>query len=249
MAQGCRDDDDVVVPGYLDGFEPPFVKSPLVDGSQMLANELFWPAFLHTIGGSATAPYAFDIDPVDLCEVIDALLTDDAWPVFTVPLAGIARLHIVMRNFTDDGGVDYVLDAGLGCPSIPLAAMEGHFRGPALAWSELIAAAQQPDSDHTVAERLLLLVPVCADRDRPSAAIEIVAAALTAVGAVSDIQSVAEELLTSPRYWTLDCQWVAVDDAMVCQGSHAYRSIGNSTPGDLRLITDAFRAVGRPRGQ
>jgi hypothetical protein len=160
--------------------------------------------------------------------------------VFSLPLAGTNRVRIILRNFPDDGGIDYVLDPGAGSKSIPLAAMDGHFRGPALAWPELIAASLQPDPDHTPAERLLLLLPACADRDRPDTAVDTVAAALTAVGAESDIHRVAGELLNSPGNGSRDCAWIAVDGALVCLGTHAYRG-GQLTPSDLRLVTEAFR--------
>jgi hypothetical protein len=127
------DDGAVVIPGYLDGYQPPFVESPLIDGSAMMANDLFWPAFLYTVGGSGSAPHAFGVDPADLNEVIETFLDEHEWPVFSLRLAGASRVHIIMRNFPDDGGVDYVLEPGTGGDAIPLAAMEGHFRGPALA--------------------------------------------------------------------------------------------------------------------
>ncbi|AEV86992.1 hypothetical protein ACWT_5973 [Actinoplanes sp. SE50] len=233
-----------MIPGYLDGYEPPIVDSPLVDGSALMAHDLFWPAFLSTVGGSATAPYAFGADPADLDEMVDAFLDEHEWPVFSLLLAGTGQLHVVMRNLPDDGGVDYVLDPGTGSRSIPLAALDGHFRGPALAWPELIDTARPPGAPHTSAERLLLLLPACADRDRPSDVTEMVAAALTAVGAVSGTHAVAEELLDSPRFWTRDCGWTIVDQALVCLGSHAYRSAdAELTSSDLRLVTEAFRST------
>jgi hypothetical protein len=230
----------VILSGYLDGWEPPILQSPLVDGSEVMSNDLFWPAFLFTAGGAASAPNAFDTDPADLNEFIDTLLDPSGWPVFSIPLAEHSRLRIIMRNFDDDSGVDYVLDPGTGGASIPLAALEGHFRGPALAWPELVAAAQQPDQNHTPAERLLLLLPACADSDLPNMAVDMVAQALTAVGAQSSVRQLSAELLNSHRYWT-PCQWATVDDVLVCLGSHAYRSFGGElAPTDLRLITDAF---------
>jgi hypothetical protein len=237
----------VIIPGYLDGYEPPMPCSPLADGAEMMSSDLFWPAFLYTVGGSASAPDAFSTNPADLSEVIDALLDSRDWPVFSLPLAGHCRLHVVMRNFEDDSGVDYVLDPGTGGESILLAAMEGHFRGPALAWSELVVAAQQPDRDHTHDERLLLLLPACADSDRPEAAVDTVAQAVTAVGAQSSAHRVSAELLNSHRYGT-PCQWATVDGVLVCLGPHACRSPGGKlTSADLRLAADAFRppATGR----
>lgn len=240
----CCNDDDVIIPGYLDGYEPPFLQSPLVDGSQMMSSTLFWPAFLHTVGGSASAPDAFSSDPADLSELIDSFLDPRRWPVFSLPLAGRDRLHVVMRNFEDDGGIDYVLEPGAGGEALPLAALEGHFRGPALAWPELVAAAQQPDKEHTPAERLLLLLPSCADSDRPSGAVDIVAAALTSIGARSSERQVSAELLDSRRYWA-PCQWATVDGALVCLGSRAYRHPGGElSPIDLRRISHAFRPSG-----
>ncbi len=231
----------MIIPGYLDGYEPPFVQSPLVDGSDMMEVELFWPTFLHTVGGSASAPHAFNADPADLNDVIDAFLDKHAWPVFSLRLSAVGRVHVVMRNFPDEGGIDYVLNPGRGGDVISLAAMDGHFRGPALAWSELITVAHQPDPNHTPAERLLLLLPACADRDRPTDANQTVAEALTAIGATSHTGKVSEELLNSPRYWARDCAWTIVGGALICRGSHTYRSPdGGLTPTDLRLITDAF---------
>lgn len=66
-----------MIPGYLDAFEPP------VDGSPLLAHPLFWPAFLHTVGGSASAPRAFGVEPAFLDEPIAALTDQERWPVFS----------------------------------------------------------------------------------------------------------------------------------------------------------------------
>jgi hypothetical protein len=92
-----------------------------------------------------------------------------------------------------ESGVDYVLDVGTGGESIPLAAMEWHFRRPALAWPGLVAAAQQPDQDHTLTERQLLLLAASTDSDRPSGATDTVDAALTSVGARSSERQVAQQ--------------------------------------------------------
>nr|BFE60967.1 hypothetical protein GCM10020063_054930 [Dactylosporangium thailandense] len=146
-----------------------------------------------------------------------------------------------MRNFPDEGGVDYVLEPGTGGDAIPLAAMEGHFRGPALSWPELIIAARQPDPEHTPAQRLLLLLPACADRARPADAAQTVADALIALGATAHLDRTADELLSSTRYWTRDCAWTTVDDTVICLGSHSYRRPGGElTPTDLHQVTNAF---------
>ncbi|MFI7333922.1 hypothetical protein [Micromonospora aurantiaca (nom. illeg.)] len=231
----------MIIPGYLDGYEPPILRSPLVDGSDLMSYAMYWPAFLATVGGAASAPDAFGVDPADLEQIVDLFLDADRWPVFSLPLAEGCRLHVVMRNYEDDGGVDYVLDPGTGDVSIPLAAMEGHFRGPAFAWQEVVAAAQQPDPDHTSAERLLLLVPACADSSRPNTAIDLIAEALTTLGARSGVRQLSEELLTSLRYWG-PCRWADVDDVLVGLGSATYRRHGGDlSPEQLRLIAAALQ--------
>ncbi|MFL6071908.1 MAG: hypothetical protein ACJ73S_00645 [Mycobacteriales bacterium] len=230
----------MIIPGYLDGWEPPFLKSPLVDGSVMMSSALFWPAFLYTVGGSVSAPDAFGSDPADLNELVDRFENPRRWPVFPLPLAGRTRLRIIMRNFEDDCGVDYVLEPDGGARSIPLAALDGHCRGPALAWPELVAAAHQPDEDHMPAERLLLLLPACADIDRPSVAVDLVAAALTSVGAQSGERELSAELLDDRRFWT-PCEWVSVDGVLLCVDHHSYRA-PDSEPSfaQRRDIANAF---------
>ncbi|MFC0031974.1 hypothetical protein ACFFMM_20870 [Micromonospora chaiyaphumensis] len=233
----------MIIPGYLDGYEPPFPHSPLVDGSALMTHPLFWPTFLFAVGESATAPEAFGVDPADLEQIADTFLDPHSWPVFSLPLAGRCRLHVVMRNARDDGGVDYVLDPGTGDARIPLAAVEGHFRGPAFAWPEVVAAAHHPDHDHTPAERLLLILPACADSNRPGSAVDLVAEALTAVGARSEVCQVGEELLHS-RYWA-PCRWASTADGLVALGPHAYRRRGGElSPDQLRLVADSLQPSG-----
>ncbi|GAA4577740.1 hypothetical protein [Planotetraspora kaengkrachanensis] len=237
----------MIIPGYLDGYEPPLRPSPLVGGAEVMSSPLFWPAFLYTVGGSSTAPAAFDADPGDLDAFVERLLHPDRWPVFSLPLARRNHLHIVMRNFADDAGVDYVLEPNTGDQSIELAALEGHFRGPALAWPELMAAAQHPDSDHTPAERLLLLLPAYGDSDTPATAVDVVAAALSSVGARSNEGQVSAELLDSRRYWT-PCPWAATDGVLACLGPHSYRRVGGRLSSvELRVIADAFAHPGSAR--
>ncbi|MGV9372072.1 hypothetical protein [Micromonospora tulbaghiae] len=231
----------MIIPGYLDGYEPPIQRSPLVDGSDLMSHAMFWPAFLATVGGAASAPDAFGVDPAGLEPIVDAFLDPDRWPVFSLPLSGHCRLHVVMRNHEDDGGVDYVLDPGTGDLSIPLAAMEGHFRGPAFAWPEVVVAARQPDPDHTSAERLLLLVPACADSSRPNTAVDLISEALTTLGARSGVRQLSKELLASPRYWG-PCRWTHVDDVLVGLGPATYRRHGGDlSPEQLRLVAAALQ--------
>jgi hypothetical protein len=78
-------------------------------------------------------------------------------------------------------------------------------------------------------------------------AADMVAQALTALGARSSVRRLSTELLNSRRYWT-PSQWTTVDGILICLGPHAYRSLGGElAPTDLRLITDAFRPPGVER--
>jgi hypothetical protein len=133
----------MIIEGYLDGFEPPFEASPMIAAGAMITRPAFWPAFLHTVGGSQSAPLAFDIDLADVSALIDELLNPEAWPVFSMRLHRGHLLHIVMRNFSGDAGIDYVLAPAGGGQHIPLAAMEGHFRGPAASWPAQFVAASR----------------------------------------------------------------------------------------------------------
>ncbi|GIJ24235.1 hypothetical protein [Micromonospora lutea] len=166
--------------------------------------------------------------------------------MFSLPLAEPRPLHVIMRNDEDEGGIDYVLDPDTGDTPIPLAAMEGHFRGPAFAWPEVVAAAHQPDPDHTPAERLLLLAPACADSSRPHEAVDLVAEALAAVGTRSGVRQVSEELLNSRRYWT-PYRWEYVDDVLVGLGPHTYRHHGGDlSPEQLHLFAAILQPAPNP---
>jgi hypothetical protein len=98
----------VIVPGYLDGYQPPISRSPLTDGSDLMSHSLFWPMFLTVVGGSRSAPAAFDVDPADMEQILDVLFGPHRWPVFSLPLTGRCHLRVIMRNFEDDSGVDYL---------------------------------------------------------------------------------------------------------------------------------------------
>jgi hypothetical protein len=129
VADDVEGDQNVIIEGYLDGWEPPFATSPLVDAGAMLTRPGFWPAFLHTVGDSESAVQAFENDPADVSALIDELDNPEVWPVFPLRLHRGHLLHIVMRNFPEDAGVDYVLSPSDGGQHIPLAAMEGTFAG------------------------------------------------------------------------------------------------------------------------
>ena len=227
-----------MINGYLDTFTPPLGSSPLVDGHHLMADALFWPAYLCVAGLYEAAPPAFDVDPADLEPLLDTLTDSDRWPVLTVPTRLGTRVCIVQRNFPEDAGLDYLLDRGPDQTFLDLAAIEGHFRGPALSWAELVTASAQPDARLSPTHRLLLLLPACGDADTPPDAIELVSAALAEVGAGGRAGELAAQLLDSPYFGAPE--WTVVDGVPACSGRHAYRRRDRMTAEDLAVVAEAL---------
>jgi hypothetical protein len=227
-----------MINGYLDSFHPSLESSPLVDGHDLMADALFWPAYLYSAGLYRTAPAAFATDPADLQPLFEVLTDTERWPVLTVPTRLDTRVCIVYRNFPDDAGLDYLLDRGPDRAFLDLAAIEGHFRGPGLSWAELVTASAQPDARLSSTQRFLLLLPMCGDADTPPDAIELVSAALAEVGAGERGRDLASELLDSPYFGTP--QWTLADGLPACSGRHAYRRPDRMTAEDLAVIASAL---------
>ncbi|GAB7045049.1 hypothetical protein [Catenuloplanes indicus] len=188
---------------YLRGFQPPVDDSVPTDAGSWPADELFWPAFLLSVGGSRTAAVAFDADPADVEAYAEKLHHPDSWPFITLRLASGYRLHVVFRNVGTDAGWDYLLQPAGTDMVVTLAALEGHFRGPAYSWRDLVSVAHQPDPTRSAAERLLLLLPAMGDAGLPADAERLIAAAFVAVGGRRRYRrEVSRELLqASRRFW------------------------------------------------
>src|SRR5262245_2785320 len=101
-----------MINGYLDAFQPPLETSPLVDGHDLMADALFWPAYFCSLGLCETALPAFAVDAADLQPMFHLLTDIERWPVLTVPMRLGTQVCIVYRNFPEDAGVDYLLDRG-----------------------------------------------------------------------------------------------------------------------------------------
>jgi hypothetical protein len=221
---------------YLNDFQPPADASVLVDATLWWADELFWPAFLGTVGGSPTAPRAFGAEPADVEEYADDLHDPDRWPYLTVALAQKHRLHFLFRNYDGDSGWDYLFQPAGSNQPWTLAALEGGFRGPGVSWPELRAAAGETHR----AERLLMMIPALGDADLPPMAREEVAAAFIAVGGEPEqAETVAAELLAAAsRFWG-HVRWVDDAGLRVCLGDHSPRRYDQPN-GHLALMTAAF---------
>lgn len=228
----------MIIPGYLDGCEPPVDPSTLLDATSWLDDPACWPALLYAVGGARHAVEAFDVDHADLDAMLDKLGRPDQWPVFTLTVGDGNRIHLVWRNFVDDAGWDYVLALPHADTAIRLAALEGHFTGPAWPWPELVDLADQPDPQHSSGQRLLLLLPAVGDHDIPARATDIVVTALTEIGARRHQAAVARELLTaSGRFWG-SVAWGQLDGVPICHGAHSLR--GASHLDQLHTITQAL---------
>jgi hypothetical protein len=180
---------------------------------------------------------AFDADPADASAIWEDLRRQDRWPVFTVDLVGEHKIFLVFRNYEGDAGWDYLLEpAGTG-QTIVIAALEGHFRGPALRWPELTTIAG--GSDEASAARLLFLLPAMADANLPPTAIGDVAAAVRAVGGRRSELEVAPKLIdANERFWGAP-PWEQRNSVPVCLGGHSFRGPGQPTA-ELRQIADMF---------
>ncbi|MFD7812650.1 hypothetical protein ACFV6E_06840 [Streptomyces sp. NPDC059785] len=210
----------------------------------------FWPAwFGQCWGGPAERPQLFGADGADVDAAAQSLYeTSEVWPALRIPMAGGHLLWIVLRNFPEDGGVDYLLTHPDWTRDAPLASIEGHFSGPGLSWPELIAVADGTPADaegvRDPARRLLLLLPAFGDADVPvAAAVSRVAVALTAVGADAERAPAVARVLLDHPFWD-GPSWAVPGESplsggrerpgplAVCDGRHSPRTVP-SGPGGL----------------
>ncbi|GIE29252.1 hypothetical protein Ait01nite_022970 [Actinoplanes italicus] len=213
-------------------FDPPPDPEVLTDADGWTADPEFWPAYLLVAASAWTAPLSFDADPADVEQYAEALHDTDCWPHLTVDLHSGHRLHILFRNHEDDLGLDYLLQPAGTDDLIEVVTLEGHFRGPALSWSELETFADRPRA-------LLLLLPMLGADDRPADAGGRVSAALTAVGVRRNRRKLARELLTPGNRMWGSVEWVERAGALVCLGRHSVR--GPDCPPERRaLLAEAF---------
>jgi hypothetical protein len=220
---------------YLAGFDPPPDPAVLTDANGWIADPEFWPSYLLVAGAAETAPLSFDADPADIEQYAEALHAADCWPYLTVDLHKGHRLHILYRNYEDDPGLDYLLQPAGAETLIEVATLEGHFRGPALAWSELETFAGAPWA-------LLLLLPLMGADDRPAGAEGRVSAALTAVGVRRNRRKLARELITPGNQMWGPVEWVEKAGSLVCLGRHSVRGPACS-PGHRALFAEAFGGI------
>ena len=135
---------------------------------------MFWWGHLSTcLRGGAPRSWLGQHDPAAYRDFGRRLWNAGDRPVFTVPLSGGLRLHVVYENAGEDASVEYVAHHPAWEEAEVLARDAGHWRGPGLSWSELTTAADNALPGGTTTDRdtrLLLLLPALGDADLPPGA-------------------------------------------------------------------------------
>ncbi|WP_233510363.1 hypothetical protein [Actinomadura craniellae] len=213
----------VQIPGYDGG---PFGHRP-----ELLEEHLFWLGHLgRCVDGEEAQELLFGADDEAAGDFQHRLWERADWPVFTVPLAGGHRLHVVYRTFEDDEGIDFLLHHPGWERAELIAQDDGHFMGPGLSWTELVAAADGALPGGTVTDphaRLLLLLPAFGDDAVPGDAADRLAAALRARTGVEAPERLAVALLedqgqTGSTRWTTTGSGVQIND-----GEYSFRNPAN----------------------
>ncbi len=211
-----------------------FEDYPLVDGSHLLDDPVFWALHALQLGviGLTDIEEAFGVDIGDAAEIENRVFDHDHWPVFTVPLRGPGNIHIIYRNLDGDMGLDYVLTHPDWPHDLHLAAVDGGFIGPGLSWPELTTIASHPPTPGAgmpsdAARRLLILLPALGDADLPDTAVPTVAAALSELTTSPDPDHIAEILLHSAKAYWQPANWQQLNNgAIICDESHSPRCLG-----------------------
>lgn len=199
---------------------------PLLDGSSLMAEEGFWPAYFlsQNIEDEDLVLAAFGCSESASRTAYERLASPSAWPVFPIALRGQNRLSVIYRNFPDDRGVDYTLFPGPSGVSETIAAVEGSFRGPGISWPELDGIVQAEANPYDSAQLLLLLAPMYGDGAGVDQAVERFSEALTRVGAGGDTGELAEALAFGGDMWG-EPTWTRDDhDIWGCDGEHSVRN-------------------------
>jgi hypothetical protein len=177
-------------------------------------------------------------------ELYRTLSAEHEWPVFSVPLPSGHTIHVVYRNIEGEHGVDYLIHHPAWSAAETLAADEGHFMGPGVAWPELLSAARQPATGGVTDPdaRLLLLFPTLGDAFLPDDATAALTTTLRVLTLIEEPAEVASVLLENQGQWA-PTHWRFADGVCINDGGHSHRNPGNTfalPEGRLREISDAL---------
>jgi hypothetical protein len=227
---------------------PGYTGDPLIDGCEMLADPLFWPAHLlqYTGGDPDELCAAFDVDEAEIWRSYSRLSDEHRWPAFSIGLPSGHLISLVYRNFAEDSGYDYHLHHPGWAEPVLLATVEGHYLGPGMCWPELLAVARSGTLNGAMLSaegQLLLLLPIMADTDLPTNAVDELAGALQAFGARLRPRRLAQLLPERQGMWGPQ-PWQLVGDMRVSAAPH-YATRIPTVLSDVILteITVAFGTV------
>lgn len=204
---------------------------PYTHRPQLLEERLFWWGHLSTcLRGGAPRSWLGQHDPTAYRDFGRRLWDAGDRLVFTVPLSGGLRLHVVYENAGEDASVEYVAHHPAWEEAEVLARDAGHWRGPGLSWSELTAAADNALPGGTTTDRdtrLLLLLPALGDADLPVGAGKRLAACLRdRLGAAQPGRLATFMLrhqgMAGPARWSGGARGVRVND-----GRYSFRNPEN----------------------
>lgn len=206
----------------IDGYEG----EPLVPGEPLLEMPGFWAAYFWWVGMFLTEEEAatgqhppapaewFGVSEAEFNEAHALLSAGEEWPVFRIPLTGGHAVTVVHWNGEPEpeAGADYLIQHPDWGRSAVLARAGPNFDGPGLAWRELVHIARNPDPSAAEGirnphQRLLMLLPITADEDRPDDGADLVVDALVSTGLPAGQASrVADRVFSQPLWnparWT-----------------------------------------------
>ncbi|MEU6749014.1 hypothetical protein ABZ914_22580 [Spirillospora sp. NPDC046719] len=232
----------------IDGYE----NAPLVDGTALLTERLFWPTYLAAwtdLEDDTVIDAAFSVERDELEAFYGQLTALERWPVLAVPLRAGAQIVVIFRNLEDDTGVDLLLQTPDSKGVMKWARLDGHFLVPGLSWPELAEISSRPGSRYGVTEshaRMLLLLPFTGDSDTPATAAKTVSSALIAAGAAPGPSGpLADNLLNEPMGGT--AQWRKdANGTLTCDAPNSTRNPSSSaalTTGESMRLSNALRGI------
>jgi hypothetical protein len=220
----------------------------LIDGFDDFFANRFLAAHLLSQGVDEDLVFgAFETDERDLEDAYRQISKADFWPAYRVPLRGGGILSAIRRNFPEDTGVDYVLQAADDSEGIRIAAVEGSFVGPGISWPELLrvtwlGCAADPDAR---ARQLLFMIAMLGDADAGTGAVAVVAEAFSVIGATGEVNALAQALVNENAMWELPRWTIDATGSLVCDGHYSPRNNNGKVALSAQALADITWTLAR----